>query len=312
VIFILKQNKNMNYFSNCCLFYLVILANNIVQAQQYHHFIQEDAYWQSLEGNGAYYYVYPRGFHFFFKGDTTINNQTYSILNYYDIDITVSSGNPSYSVDSSQTHILGFFREDTLQRKVYIKRLYRPTEQLFLDYTLNVGDTLSASSIHWPMVVRDVTRITLLDGSTRWKWSFDYDLFYIEGIGSSQGFFRAMEIGLGWWYTPNCYTKNNIHLYGADEYGIMTLQCFDFINTILIPNPINVQVYPNPTQQQLIVERDEEGAALFELYNMMGQRVLATTLQQREETISLGILAAGAYRYVIDHTKSGTIVVQPR
>ncbi|MFK7798456.1 MAG: T9SS type A sorting domain-containing protein [Aureispira sp.] len=294
-----------------CLFCSLMISNAELQAQ-YHHFIQEDAYWQSLEGNGAYYYVYPRGFHFFFKGDTSINNQTYSILNYYDIDIATPSGNHFYSVDSSEVHIFGFFREDTLQEKVYIKSLYHPTEQLFLDFTLNVGDTLSSSSIHWPLVVRDVRYITLIDGSLRLKWSFDYDLFYIEGIGSSQGFFRAMEVGLGWWYTPHCYTKNNIHLYGEDETGLPILHCFDFINTALVPNPINVQIYPNPTQQQLIIERDQEGEALFELYNMIGQRVLATTLQQREETISLAILAAGSYRYVIDHVESGTIVVQPR
>ncbi|MGH1338841.1 MAG: T9SS type A sorting domain-containing protein [Aureispira sp.] len=300
------------YKSYYFLFFYLLFFNNI-SAQQYYPLIQENAYWQSLEGSGSYIYTYPIGLHFFFKGDTTISNQTYSILNYYDIE----RGGPPWShpflVDSSETHFWGFFREDSLQRTIHVRFPYTLTEQLFFDFSLGVGDTLiSYVTDGLPLVVTQITPIFLTDGSIRQKWSFGYDLFFIEGVGSGQGFFYAMEEGLGWWHTINCYSRNGISLYGINPSGVSGIQCFNYLSAIIPPKSIKVHVYPNPTQQQLTIERVQEGKALFRLYNIFGQLVFTTMIQQQQETISLRTLPRGIYRYTIDNVEVGTLVIQPK
>ena len=82
--------------------------------------------------------------------------------------------------------------------KILVYSTAQEKDLVLYDFTLNVGDSLSRlyvdyelSSVvdygNWgfsPLVVTEVSTITLLDGKEYKKWTFDNGMQYVEGIGS--------------------------------------------------------------------------------------------------------------------------------
>ena len=84
--------------------------------------------------------------------------------------------------------------------KILVYSTAQKKDLVLYDFTLNVGDSLSRlyvdyelSSVvdydndEWglaPLVVTEVSTITLLDGKEYKKWTFDNGIEYVEGIGS--------------------------------------------------------------------------------------------------------------------------------
>lgn len=212
----------------------------------------------------------------------------------------------NFNVDTTITRDFAYIQEDSAARKVYIKdNQFGTGETILFDFSLLVGDTLDSCYITGyfiPQVVTNIDQVTLFDGSVRKRWHFDSGFSYTESVGCSQGYFYPMETGLGFWYTTHCYSVDNVHLYGP--------QCFTLLNNRSLPSSTGVNIYPNPAQQQVTIDRVQEGAATFRVFNVLGQVVLTTALQQRQEQLSLRQLPAGQYYYTIDQVAVGSLLVE--
>lgn len=287
-------------------FSLNFILLSVAYSQAYHPLTKENVYWDVLQGNGQNLYVYDGGFRFFFEGDTTINSLSYKILKYHPF-ANVPNPYPNFFVDTSTAYIQSFIREDTASKEIYIIEPFSGNqEELFFDCTLNVGDTLfslfatGGGSLY---VIDSIVDITLLNGEIRKAWYFGGYHFFIEGIGTSQGFFFAPFTGLGWWYEDNCVNDNGIHLFGN--------QCFTILDIERIsPQNSTTKIYPNPSTNHVFIERENEKEEILKIFDAKGQVLCTKSLFSKLEKIDLSNLHSGLYLYSIENKETGKIIIK--
>lgn len=285
-------------------FITIILCSSILRSQNYASLVKENVYWDVLEGNSQNLYIYDGGSRYFFDGDTLIGNQLYSKLFYHPFN-AVYNPYPSFYVDTSTVIFSNYIREDTSARKTYILEPWNPNEVLMFDFSLNIGDTLNSTytTDGTPIVVNTITNEILLNGAIRKKWTFDNGHFYIEGIGSSQGFFSPTFTLLGAWLETNCVNDNNVHLYGNRCFTILGLSEAQVSDSAL-------KVYPNPVKDRLIVEGAIANPVDFKLYNLYGQIILTKKLSSSVVEIDVSNLPKGMYMLSIHGEDSQKIIKQ--
>lgn len=71
---------------------------------------------------------------------------------------------------------------------------------------------------------------------------------------------------------------------------------------------INIKLYPNPTSGKIYIETDEI-LKTYEVYNIVGQRLLRGTFMTDERFISLENMSSGTY-FIRLQTQSGTVVTE--
>lgn len=274
----------------------------MLMSQNYSPLVKENVYWDVLEGNSQNLYIYDRGFRYFFDGDTLIGNQLYSKLFYHPFD-TIHNPYPSFYVDTSTVIFSNYIREDTVARKTYILEPWNSNEVLMFDFSLNIGDTLNSTytTDGSPIVVDTITDEILLNGVIRKKWTFDNGHFYIEGIGSSQGFFSPTFTLLGHWLETNCVNDNNVHLYGNRCFTILDVSEVDVFRN-------DFKVYPNPVEHNLIVERSIADLVYFKLYDLHGRIVLRKKISARVVEIDVSDLPKGIYVFSLDGKRHQKLV----
>lgn len=284
-------------------FFLKIIFITILMSQNYHPLAKENVYWDVLHGNSQNLYIYDGGARFFFDGDTLIGNHVYNKLFYYPFEI-IYNPYPSFYVDTTIVNFQSYIREDTLTRKTYIVQPWSGTNEVLLfDFSLNVGDTLNSSytTDGSPLVVDSMAIITLLNGENRMKWLFDNGHYYIEGIGSSEGFFFPTFTGFGFWSETNCVNDNGVHLFGN--------QCFTILEINKITEPKNkLEIYPNPVGNILTIERNLSNSIDFKLYDLYGSLILLKRLHSKVEEIDVSNLPKGIYVFDIDGKESQKII----
>ena len=125
-------------------------------------------------------------------------------------------------------------------------------ENLLMDFTLNVGDTLF-SYISPGLVIGSIDSV-LVGAEYRKRFNFsngDICNWMIEGIGHEAGLFEPMSLMLEFASEFHCYGENNIPLFG-DTNCILNVGYEDFS----IQNN-NVPIYPNPTSGKFIIDASE-------------------------------------------------------
>lgn len=125
-------------------------------------------------------------------------------------------------------------------------------ENLLMDFTLNVGDTLF-SYISPGLVIGSIDSV-LVGAEYRKRFNFsngDICNWMIEGIGHEAGLFEPMSLILEFASEFHCYGENNIPLFG-DTNCILNVGYEDFS----IQNN-NVSIYPNPTFGKFTIDASE-------------------------------------------------------
>jgi hypothetical protein len=66
----------------------------------------------------------------------------------------------------------------------------------------------------------------------------------------------------------------------------------------------SIKVYPNPVSTQITIEYKNEEEGTFTLYNTLGQKVVAASLEKNNQRVVLPItnLVNGVYHYQIQFT----------
>ncbi|MDZ7777870.1 MAG: T9SS type A sorting domain-containing protein [Bacteroidales bacterium] len=144
-------------------------------------------------------------------------------------------------------------------------------ENLLMDFTLNVGDTLF-SYISPGLVIGSIDSV-LVGTEYRKRFNFtngDICNWMIEGIGHEAGLFEPMSLILEFASEFHCYGESNIPLFGDMDCILnVGLENFSIQNN-------NVSIYPNPTSGKLIIDASELNNTLksYFLTDIYGKMIL--------------------------------------
>ncbi|MBX7183479.1 MAG: T9SS type A sorting domain-containing protein [Bacteroidia bacterium] len=219
------------------------------QTSVYHSMPDSNAAWTISQGWGCSYFFtyYLRYYSLEMTGDTLIGGQSYHKL---EIPMYVfhSGGQCNlYGTWIDSGNYAGSFREDSSLRKVYVVPPGENTEQVLYDFNLQVGDTIYGflspeSSLIGGGVDTVISIDSVLIGNEYHKRLFTnelYQIYWIEGIGSTFGF---LEPSWGSTICPpppslDCFSINGTPIYPD------SLSTCDFLNCAnssfnLIPDTI--------------------------------------------------------------------------
>lgn len=111
---------------------------------------------------------------------------------------------------------------------------------------------------------------------------------YKDNIGLELGVWYYYKV-VAYYQSISCYAAPTKAKYG-NEYFVKYLYSTDGVDENMMQN---VEVYPNPTKDMLTVKG--ENLSNVVIYNSIGQRVFAQTLNSNETTIDMSAFEAGIY-----------------
>jgi len=225
----------------------------------------------------------------FIEGDTLINDITYKKMY-----------NAADSLLQSNVYLIGFIREDLVNKEVYFTES-GDEELLLYKFGLDVGDTVVYSTVWFNIcevedVVGQVDTIVDATGTPRRRmllhnWSNEY---WIEGVGSNWGPLTPGHYNciadLGW--QTLCMKNNNELIYMnpdqntcfLHEIGIPDHE-MDKDATLVVPNPV--------TGTSIIQLPDKLKISSLGIYDSFGRLVAAPSVDER--IIEKGSLKPGIY-----------------
>ena len=128
-----------------------------------------------------------------------------------------------------------------------------------------------------------------------------------SGTGVSAGSFDPSAAGVGTYTITYSYTDANNCTYTDDE-GVLVQVCSTGINSL---SANNIGIYPNPTSNDLFIQTNTTlENATIEVYDMIGQKVLAEKLQNNLTRVSLGNLNNAVYQIRV--ISNNTLIYQSK
>ncbi len=265
------------------LYLFIILVGSFFQAKS-QNLLDTNNLWTCLESEYAWGY---RSVTFFINGDTTINQMSYKKL-LATTDSTSTSG-----------QFWSALREDTVSKKVYSVSWTNPPEVLLYDFGIAAGDSFlfPSYSSNFYAKLDSITTITLLDGSVRRKFNFEFEwMNWIEGIGSdmSVDYPSTMDPDRG--FNLFCYQKSNTRLYfEANWYNENSCYVpFTGINTI---NKIDVEISPNPASNSFKIKGEQ--LLTYQLTDLNGKIIQENKITNDDELIPITSVSSGLYFFKV-------------
>jgi hypothetical protein len=226
-------------------------------------------------------------------GDSVINDMEYRLL----------SEDYIYGVQQ-----FGFLREDTIQGKLWLKKINDTSEYLIMDLNLNVNDTFLFRNSQWDgwdqkFVVKEVSntdhKIVKLQGTE----SFE-DISFIEGIGVDYSF-HVIE---HWaYYEFLCSYKDNILTFDNPDFG----ECYIPFTVIDISDIITeqIRIYPIPTKDKLTIEIGNSINNNCKIYNIYGILINNFNFNSSELIIDIANYRSGLYFIKINDKLTKKIII---
>ena len=293
------------------IFWISISAG--AQTSVYHPFPDSNAVWNFnygwIWGCGPplYNFLYE-SYSCVMNGDTTISSQQYHKL-YIPFVESNCSGAPA----SHATGYMGCVRQDTILRKVFFVYPNSTVDSLLYDFTLQVGDTVKGVIECCAATTDTVQSIdSVLVGNyyrKRWNINFGYNIYLIEGIGSTFGLIERSpgNITDGPGYTLSCFTQNGFTLY-PDTTTICNL-ITGMIN--ISDENIFLNLSPNPATTQLAIGNGQRTIKEIEIYDVLGRKrlTLNSSLKGNELTASIDVSGFSAAIYFVRVRGESTLAV---
>lgn len=258
----------------------ILVATSVFAQINYIPFKTDSVVWSDWVdlGPGGILHTYD---HYRPVGDTIINNTSYTILT--KIRSTQNSPVPTFGNEET----IGFYRNDSINKKVYFLPIDSTNEKLFYDFDLSIGDTLPDTYFYRkdflnPFIIDSIGDTTLADSVRRKMYYYDTsvnsfntllfpDRILVEGIGTLAGFASNFEgaYGLGNNSTLECYKVAGNVIYG---FGCPPLPVS--LDEVDIEN-ISLFIYPNPSEGEFNLKFDKkiEKPEQLQLMNLNGQAV---------------------------------------
>lgn len=279
------------------LIIILALAAQLTNAQTtfYHKFPDSAAIW-NYHFYGCIYFgnTVIENYSIILTGDTIINN-----LNYNKLNINFIQANYPNSCGATIGY-KGAIRQDTLAKKVYIVPPAQTSEQLFYDFTLQVGDTVKgyiAKHSDWYTELVISIDSVLIGNSFRKRWNIDtcYNISIIEGIGSTYG---LIESGTPcntdvYQYSLNCFSQNGSSLYPTTTSSCELITSFGSADK----NSNKILIFPNPSTGSFTIDLDP----LLNFRAVLLTDLLGNILMQQKVDIQTSIK--------IDDLRNGTYIL---
>lgn len=207
-----------------------ILIN--LQSTTYHPFPEQNATWNFHLINIGFEGEHNEKYSYTLSGDTLIGNQTYHKLS------------RPYARAVGLIGYWGAIRQDIAAKKVYYIAPSETTEHLLYDFSMQVGDTVKGYTQRAEFEDDTVISIdSVLVGNSyrkRWLVNSNYNIYFIEGIGSTYGLFErspgnAMDFPD---YSLLCYSENNQTLYPDSQTNCDLLTAIE--NNVTNSDPIRI------------------------------------------------------------------------
>ncbi|MES2621365.1 MAG: T9SS type A sorting domain-containing protein [Bacteroidota bacterium] len=287
--------------------YLVLLTGFLFfqnLAAQYIPIPDSGAVWRqnswagnSLDGGTATYRQ------IFEEGDTIINGLKYIRLfqTGYDYVNEIHSPNGTFGF----THELyGFFRNDTINKKVFFINAQDTTVLLLYDFNLNVGDTIPSD---WygafdVSIVYGIDTVELFGLSRRrFHLSSQYSfqpMAIIEGIGSVSGFAASLITAtMGISGQLECFSvKDSAYTFSPEPiYSGSTCWPYSAIENNLVYAQKIISPNPFTTSFTLQLSSPPNTQTYFQLYDALGRQVKREEITSASTTINRNNLPNGVY-----------------
>lgn len=211
-------------------------------------------------------------------GDTLINGTVYHKLYVTGVEyfMTQPNGFCTNTVLRSFSYHGGYFRNDSLNKKVWYRTTTMNRDTLLYDFNLQVGDTLPETYLYdfsEGVYIIDSIDFIPYGGSTVKRYIVNnFCLFdpinLIEGVGSNAGFLNKITCRLGG--TPNSLTCMNIN--NTSVYPDSSTNCLVITNITEVKKELDYLIYPNPSSGTVNIA-NAENIRTIRIYNLQGQLV---------------------------------------
>jgi hypothetical protein len=266
----------------------------LLSAQNYVPIPEKNMAWFNYTGCGEDYWN--------ITGDTLIGGFNYSKVSLYHVEYNVAPMPFNYCTPlagiTTSTSYAGAFRNDSIQKKVYIVPKNSSTEQVLYDFSLQPGDTLKdtyLSSLHGSAILERIDSISL-GGIQRARYTFSHcgfdasqasvgdSLRLIEGIGSNQSFLSPYEL-CGYngniFYTLECVTYNGQAIYPSGSNCTVLTQLKE---TEL---SASINIYPNPSLQDEVSILSNGELKTIEILDIRGKSLRRETIYKDKQVIRI-------------------------
>lgn len=275
---------------SCLLLSLIAKA----QTTTYHPFPEGDATW-----NFTYYpqswSMLPNDYEHVnysitFSGDTLINNMTYHKL------ITPFA--------SLRKGYRGAIRQDIAAKKVFIVPPTEISEILLYDFNLQVGDSVKGY-IFPNDTIESIDSIAVgMSFRKRWKINNGYNVYIIEGIGSTYGLLEPSPMYCTDCpeFQLNCYSENNQTIYPDLQTNCELINSLNFIET----NSSEIKVCPNSQNGSTTFLFENANILEIKLIDMFA-KVIYQQPTTNQKTITIDHLQSGFYILIAKSTTNKLI-----
>lgn len=261
------------------LLILLLSISSVAFGQNYQGYVPfptDGAYWvDKYRIVHTFSQDYCINYEYRLKGDTVINGLLYYEIETTEIDMSTPNGcGPPWNWVVT-TYPFGYLRNDSANKKVWVRYPNATADSLFYDFDINVGDTIH-KTINDTVVVDSVDTVYL---GNRYRkkfyittnnyctpgYGFDY---MIEGVGRSTGFAGRDYCALaGGGYDLVCTGDSSGGIF-PDSIGCnLTTNLNEKEQKIE-----NFEFYPNPTSGKVNLTF-EKPLQSIEVYNLQGQKV---------------------------------------
>jgi hypothetical protein len=240
------------------------------------------------------------------------------------ISVTVDS-----IIEDKHYKLLGensFIREDTANKKVYMKYKYNDLELLWFDFSLNTGDSILIKDICYGQTlctigyfyVDSICNINTLSGNRKSIYLTgppnEYDIFqhpvWVEGIGSlGHIYYRYASTSLLYLGELGCFFKDGILIFES-ELAIEFDTCF-----LVSPGSVDdvknngITIYPNPFSDQISIEGIENDKVSIEIYDVFGREIYRDiAFSVNSHTINTAEINPGLYLICVRSMDNGGAV----
>jgi len=254
------------------ILFCLVLSSSLIFGQDYNRLLEPGKTWTVESYDDVQLPPVSSQMTFYYQGDTIFEGTSYM----------------NFGLNT-------FMREDTISRQVF---LYDPgfadNEFILYDFSLEEGESLNGG-----LLIESVDSVQLTTGEyrSRWHYTTNSGEFYIEGIGSRDGF-RTISDPIG---PPNydlmCVKKDGVEIYGSrcnEVVGVEEIQ----IDQSLI------KVYPNPSSSVFYVESEYE-LLMVEVLDQSGR--LIKSFQMNKRSYDISEISSGLYSVRI-HTNKGIVI----
>lgn len=243
------------------------------QTTIYHPLPESDAVWNLNFYNYCLANVTNENYSLSFSGDTLINGQIYQKMICSQIQVI-----SSFCGLTTTSGYKGAIRNDIASKKVFFVSPSGNSEQLLYDFNLQVGDTVSGyfgeTISGFPEIVQSIDSV-LIGNSFRKRWNLNplYEVYFIEGIGSTYGLIELLPGGTISdipQRSINCFSQNGTSIYPSSP-----IYC-NLISSVNSNDPFieMIKVFPNPFSKQTTLQTDNYFKdTRLTLYNSFGKLI---------------------------------------